>query len=48
MFGTIGGFLATVRATFFNKYKDPDAMVDGNNKPSNPGQLVQIAVSPKA
>ncbi len=25
-FSSVGGFLATVRATLFNKYKDPDAM----------------------
>ncbi len=47
MFGTIGGFLATVRATFFNKYNDPDAMGGASGKPSNSGQLVQIAASPK-
>jgi hopanoid biosynthesis associated radical SAM protein HpnH len=47
MFGSIGGFLATVRATLFNKYKDPDAMGGASGTPSKPGQLVQIAVSPK-
>ena len=25
-FGSLGGFLSTVRATLFHKYKDPDAM----------------------
>jgi hopanoid biosynthesis associated radical SAM protein HpnH len=49
MFGSIGGFLSTVRATLFNKYKDPDAMGGGpDGKPSKSGQLVQIAMSPKA
>ncbi len=47
-FSSIGGFLATVRATLFNKYKDPDAM---GGAPSHPekssGQLVQI-MTPKA
>ena len=49
MFGSLSGFLGTVRATIFNKYKDPDAMggaANGANK--NSGQLVQIAMSPKA
>src|ERR1700723_4707003 len=45
-FASIGGFLATVRATLFNKYKDPDAMGGASGTPSKPGQLVQIAVSP--
>jgi hypothetical protein len=49
MFGSIGGFLSTVRATLFNKYKDPDAMGGGSEgKQSKSGQLVQIAASPKA
>jgi hopanoid biosynthesis associated radical SAM protein HpnH len=49
MFGSIGGFLSTVRATFFNKYKDPDAMGGSSaGKPSKSGPLVQIAMSPKA
>jgi hopanoid biosynthesis associated radical SAM protein HpnH len=47
-FSSIGGFLATARATLFNKYKDPGAI---GGPPSSPadhsGQLVQIAV-PKA
>jgi hopanoid biosynthesis associated radical SAM protein HpnH len=48
-FGSLGGFLATVRATLFNKYKDPDAMgpVSGDAS-KNSGQLVQISLSPKA
>src|SRR5450755_3949437 len=42
MFGSIGGFLSTVRATLFNKYKDPDAMGGGSDgKRSDSGQLVQ-------
>jgi hopanoid biosynthesis associated radical SAM protein HpnH len=49
MFGSLGGFLSTVRATIFNKYKDPAAMggaASGAGKTS--GQLVQIVMSPKA
>jgi len=46
-FGSIGGFLATVRSTLFHKYKDPDAMGGSSPAPrANPGPLVQIA--PKA
>jgi hopanoid biosynthesis associated radical SAM protein HpnH len=49
MFGSLGGFLNTVRATIFNKYKDPDAMGGATkNSGNNSGQLVQIAISPKA
>jgi hopanoid biosynthesis associated radical SAM protein HpnH len=48
-FSSVGGFLATVRATLFNKYKDPDAMSGASGHPStNSGQLVQIMTSPKA
>ena len=48
-FGSVGGFLATVRATLFNKYKDPDAMGGASGNPSKrSGQLVQIMTSPKA
>jgi hopanoid biosynthesis associated radical SAM protein HpnH len=48
-FSSVGGFLATVRATLFNKYKDPDAMGGASGHPStNSGQLVQIMTSPKA
>jgi hopanoid biosynthesis associated radical SAM protein HpnH len=43
-FGSIAGFLSTVRATLFNRYKDPD--VPGGSSP-NPnrgsGRLVQIS-----
>ncbi len=49
MFGSLSGFLGTVRATIFNKYKDPDAMGGAaNGAGKNSGQLVQIAMSPKA
>jgi hopanoid biosynthesis associated radical SAM protein HpnH len=49
MFGSLGGFLSTVRATIFNKYKDPAAMGGATkNSGNNSGQLVQIAISPKA
>jgi hopanoid biosynthesis associated radical SAM protein HpnH len=43
-FSSVGGFLATARATLFNKYKDPDAMGGATSAPpSRSGQLVQIA-----
>ena len=47
MFGSLGGFWSAVRGTLFNKYKDPDAMGGASHGP-NKGQLVQIAMSPKA
>lgn len=47
MFGSIGGFLSTVRATIFNKYKDPDSMGGGSSGTRTDGQLVQIMMSPK-
>jgi hopanoid biosynthesis associated radical SAM protein HpnH len=48
-FSSLGGFLATVRATISNKYNDPDAMPGGSPRPSaDSGQLVQITASPKA
>ena len=48
-FSSFGGFLATVRATLFNKYKDPDSMPGGSPRPSaDSGPLVQITASPKA
>jgi len=48
-FGSLGGFLSTVRATLFNKYKDPDVMSGTSGNPaSGSGQLVQIASQPKA
>ncbi len=48
-FSSLGGFLSTVRATIFNKYKDPDLMggASGNSGEST-GQLIQIMTSPKA
>ena len=47
-FSSLGGFAATVRATLFNKYRDPDAMGGAAGAPSSrSGQLVQIA-APKA
>jgi hopanoid biosynthesis associated radical SAM protein HpnH len=48
-FSSVGGFLATVRATLFNTYEDPDAMGGASGNPSKgSGQLVQIMTSPKA
>jgi hopanoid biosynthesis associated radical SAM protein HpnH len=48
-FGSIGGFLATVRATLFNRYKDPDVMGGASGNPGKgSSQLVQIMTSPKA
>jgi hopanoid biosynthesis associated radical SAM protein HpnH len=47
MFGSLDGFLSAVRGTLFNKYKDPDALDGASHGPSK-GQLVQIAMSPKA
>jgi hypothetical protein len=43
-FGSLSGFLATVRATLFNRYDDPDVDLDSApGAPShNSGQLVQI------
>jgi len=46
-FSSLAGFAATVRATLFNKYRDPDAMGGAPSTPSRSGQLVQIA-APKA
>jgi hopanoid biosynthesis associated radical SAM protein HpnH len=46
-FSSLGGFIATARATLFNKYQDPDAMGGASSTPSRSGQLVQIA-APKA
>ncbi|MFZ0579608.1 MAG: adenosyl-hopene transferase HpnH [Candidatus Acidiferrales bacterium] len=49
MFGSLSGFLSAVRGTLFNKYKDPDAMGGASpNAGKDSGQLVQIAMSPKA
>jgi hypothetical protein len=48
MFGSLGGFLSAVKATF-SRYKDPDAM-GGSPKGASAGSgpLVQIAAAPKA
>ena len=47
-FGSVRGFLATVRATLSHEYKDPDVMGGApSNAGSHSGQLVQIA-APKA
>jgi len=47
-FGSVRGFLATVRATLSHEYKDPDAMGGAPTSAGNrSGQLVQIA-APKA
>ena len=48
-FSSLGGFLSTVRATLFNKYRDPDLM-GGASGPSgeSSGQLIQIMTAPKA
>jgi hopanoid biosynthesis associated radical SAM protein HpnH len=48
-FGSLGGFLSTVRATIFNKYKDPDLMSGASgNSGKTTSQLVQIMTSPRA
>ena len=48
MFGSVGGFLSAVKATF-SSYQDPDAM-GGSPKGAGAGSgpLVQIAAAPKA
>jgi len=48
-FSSLSGFLATVRATLFNKYNDPDSMPGASPRPSaSSGPLVQITAAPKA
>ncbi|HKV05871.1 MAG TPA: adenosyl-hopene transferase HpnH [Candidatus Acidoferrales bacterium] len=48
-FGSLGGFLSTVRATLFNRYNDPDLMDGASGGAGNrSGRLVQIMTSPKA
>ena len=45
-FGSLSGFLGTVRATLFNKYKDPD--IDGStpgNPAPNSSRLVRISTA---
>ncbi|MGZ4815834.1 MAG: adenosyl-hopene transferase HpnH [Terriglobales bacterium] len=44
-FGSLSGFLATVRATFSNKYKDPDVDIDSGAPSPNTGKLVNISIS---
>ncbi|HTZ73499.1 MAG TPA: adenosyl-hopene transferase HpnH [Candidatus Aquilonibacter sp.] len=47
-FGSLAGFLATVKATLFNKHRDPDLDDGGAGSPRvHSGELVQIA-APKA
>jgi hopanoid biosynthesis associated radical SAM protein HpnH len=43
-FGSLSGFLATVRATFSNKYKDPDVDIDAGAPTPASGKLVNISV----
>jgi hopanoid biosynthesis associated radical SAM protein HpnH len=43
-FGSLSGFLATVRATFSNKYKDPDVDIDAGAPTPNTGKLVNISI----
>jgi len=48
-FGSLSGFLATVRATLFGSYKDPD--IDGGAPAAparNTGPLVHITSGPQA
>ena len=42
-FGSLSGFLATVRATFSNKYKDPDVDIDAGTPAPVSGKLVNIS-----
>jgi hopanoid biosynthesis associated radical SAM protein HpnH len=43
-FGSLAGFIATVRATLFDGYKDPDVNGGASATPAQrPGQLVQIS-----
>jgi hopanoid biosynthesis associated radical SAM protein HpnH len=43
-FGSLAGFLATVRATLFDRYKDTDVSGGASATPAQrPGQLVQIS-----
>src|SRR5512141_611270 len=42
-FGSLGGFWATMRATLFGRYKDPNVDVDSDPNPGRPSAtLVQI------
>ena len=42
-FGSLRGLLATAKATFFGKYKDPDVDIDAGAPTPNTGKLVQIS-----
>ena len=44
-FGSLKGFVATVRATLSNKYKDPDVDIDGGAPTPNTGKLINISIS---
>jgi len=43
-FGSLSGFLATVKATFSSKYKDPDVDIDAGKAAPSSGKLVNISV----
>jgi hypothetical protein len=51
-FGSLGGFLNTVRATLFDKYKDPEAMGGSPKQPgvgsAGSGRFVQISTGPNS
>ncbi|HTV56290.1 MAG TPA: adenosyl-hopene transferase HpnH [Terriglobia bacterium] len=46
-FGSLSGFLSTMRATLFQRYQDPGAMVDATTN-TGESRLVQIMAPPKA
>jgi hopanoid biosynthesis associated radical SAM protein HpnH len=43
-FGSLRGLIATAKATFSSKYKDPDVDIDGGAPTPNTGKLVNISV----
>ena len=47
-FGSLSGFAATVRATLFDRYNDPDVDDDTPMTPHKTGPLVQIGAAPDA
>jgi hypothetical protein len=48
-FGSLSGFAATVRATLFDRYNDPDVDDDTPMTPRrSTGPLVQIGAAPDA
>ena len=47
-FGSLSGFAATVRATLFDRYNDPDVDDDTPMTPHKTGPLVQIGTAPDA